>query len=690
MKLYAIEPKLNEIHGLLVDSHSNKPTSDLLYESVCNGLSVQQQIIVETIYNGYKPLIEATLTPDQIQTIFKDVESRLAATGTNKTMAGKIGNVFKHADAVINKTGQWLQNTAPVQNFDQKFEQLKRAIAQKLQMTEVVVDGDKYVWKGAQWVNTRTGRMATRDLSPELKNIDGPYRSNILKQIDSIGEYARQNTGKTAAVIGVLTAVAAMAAGPIGGAVMGQTLRGVSELIKGEKLSTAVGKGAKTAAIGALTGASLQGITDSFVSMGDKMSDILDIGIGNVDNLGESPVSTTTVNIDYNGPNGAIHDQYPLLGTADEIASLQSSLEAYNQALETGDKELASQQFVEYLKKIADMSTEEHLQQMEGLIQADDQQYFAALDKDFTDAKNYQELRNTIENVGEKVAAISQGAASGISAKDGKTESTDLSYYSVKTIFEGVERLYEQPAVFNKLKTFAGNLSNKITADKLVAQWKKSGSSLDSDDIYKLLINAGVQQEIVNKIFTAMKLQIPTATSQPSPGGQNRPQYTQPAGASSANQQAYRPQQTATSSQSTQTYGSGQSVGGGSTGGSQYKLIDKKQVDAILLAAAQDMARTGQMPSFKAPPTDYTPTPQQRAGGSQQSQGGGGFISSFKQGYQKGRHPFGGSYSAAVRPSAQSNYTGSNFPKNRQEYANAKIAYWQDQLNRMKQGKRWG
>jgi len=44
--------------------------------------------------------------------------------------------------------------------------------------------------------------------------------------------------------------VAAIAGGPAGGAIAGQVLRGTAELLKGSKLSTAVGKGAKTAAIG--------------------------------------------------------------------------------------------------------------------------------------------------------------------------------------------------------------------------------------------------------------------------------------------------------------------------------------------------------------------------------------------------------------------------------------------------------
>jgi hypothetical protein len=65
---------------------------------------------------------------------------------------------------------------------------------------------------------------------------------------------AKNNPGKTAAIIGVLTVLAGLATGPVGGAVAGQVLRGASELIQGKDLSTAVGKGVKSAAIGAVAG----------------------------------------------------------------------------------------------------------------------------------------------------------------------------------------------------------------------------------------------------------------------------------------------------------------------------------------------------------------------------------------------------------------------------------------------------
>jgi hypothetical protein len=78
--------------------------------------------------------------------------------------------------------------------------------------------------------------------------------SKLLDGISDLGIWMKENPGKSAAVIGVLTALASLAGGPVGGAIAGQVLRGAAELIKGEKLSTAMGKGVKTAALGYLSG----------------------------------------------------------------------------------------------------------------------------------------------------------------------------------------------------------------------------------------------------------------------------------------------------------------------------------------------------------------------------------------------------------------------------------------------------
>jgi hypothetical protein len=206
MKLTNILEKEN--NALIFEQHMNNSRT-ILSESV-EGMNAVQRAIVEGIYNDLKPLIEASLTSDQVQQLFKGVEQNVSATGNNRTLIGAGKDAVGKANDTINKVGRWLQDTTPVKAFDQKFEGLKTKIGTKF---------------------------------PELD-----------KKLTAMGTWAKENPGKTAAIIGVLTTIAALAGGPVGGAIAGQILRGSLELIKGEKLSTAIGKGIKTAALGFVAG----------------------------------------------------------------------------------------------------------------------------------------------------------------------------------------------------------------------------------------------------------------------------------------------------------------------------------------------------------------------------------------------------------------------------------------------------
>ena len=202
-----------------------------LVESICKGMDTsQRKTILEakaSARNINRVLREAQLSTAQINALFGAVEQNATASGSNRTAVGKGKDVVDAVNNIINQTGRWIQNTTPVQGFDAKFEQLKGAVGAKF---------------------------------PELD-----------KQLTGLGDWAKENPGKTAAIIGVLTVLGGIAGGPVGGAIAGQALRGSMELIKGEKLSTAIGKGAKTAAMGFLAGKAFEAIGDVF---GDFVKDV--------------------------------------------------------------------------------------------------------------------------------------------------------------------------------------------------------------------------------------------------------------------------------------------------------------------------------------------------------------------------------------------------------------------------------
>jgi hypothetical protein len=65
----------------------------------------------------------------------------------------------------------------------------------------------------------------------------------------------------------------------------------------------------------------------------------------------------------------------------------------------------------------------------------------------------------------------------------------------------------------NWLKTKAGNLTNKVTADKLQQAWTKAGSPTDSGQVAAIMVQAGVPQDSIDQIFKNMGL--PDGSSKP-------------------------------------------------------------------------------------------------------------------------------------------------------------------------------
>jgi len=176
----------------------------------------------------YVKVCEATLTPDQVKNIFRSAEEVAMAGGKNRSLAGKAADVAKlpvdlakKVDQKINQLGKMVQNAGPVQNADAKFEKLKADI--------------------------------------KSKNSD----SKIVKGIEAVSNWAKENPGKATLGVAILTTVAAFAGGPAGGAAAGLILRSTKDLLQGSKLSSAVGKSLKTAAYGALAGAAFRYIEDA-------------------------------------------------------------------------------------------------------------------------------------------------------------------------------------------------------------------------------------------------------------------------------------------------------------------------------------------------------------------------------------------------------------------------------------------
>ena len=449
------------VSNILFEQHMNN-SNKILLES-CHDLDQEQRVVVEDIYNELLPLIEASLSPDQIKSIFGAVEKSATAAGGNRTMLGKGVDVGRKANEIINNLGKRLQNTTPVKAFDQKFDDLKRKINTKF---------------------------------PDSK---------ILDAVSNMGIWAQENPGKTAAIIGVLTAIASLAGGPIGGAIAGQVLRGSVELLKGEKLSTAIGKGVKTAAYGFIAG-------KTFELLGDAIS-----GGAQVvkDNLFPNALrlNMTQVFDEVGGELGSRWANFEikgLVGTPEDINTAKKLFSEAGQYWKAGDYEQSAATWKSLEGMIADTFN--------------DKEYIAQIASDQASRTMISQAAQAAQEATKYLGAAAQGAvaAAGVKGSLAKKESIEhrarpLSEGQVYLVFKRIteSQLNEGPMdaikglagkVMNKARTVGTNLTTEITADKLNSAWQKAGAPTDSEELKKFLMGQGVDTTTIDTVYKSMKI----------------------------------------------------------------------------------------------------------------------------------------------------------------------------------------
>lgn len=437
----------------------------LLVEST-QGLDKDQQRVVENVYKHFLPLIEASLSKEQVQQIFTGIEQGATAGGKNRTMLGKGKDVAVKANEIINNVGKWLQDTKPVQAFDQKFEKLKSDINKKF---------------------------------PDSK---------LLDKVSELAIWVEQNPGKSAAVIGILTAIAALATGPVGGAIAGQVLKGSAELLKGEKLSTAIGKGAKAAALGWLTGQAIDLIGKAISTPVQMIADKLNPDIMTAD-------YTRTIR-EIGGEFGDRFGNFttgPLAGRPEDVKDIVSVYKDAVDSWKSGDYLRANSMF----KSAADMTQK-----------LSDPEYLAQIGAEQAQAQSWSDAASGTAEFFSKMGEVAQGAATGAASKEPKQESRfyntrPLSEGQVYLLFNRIEQADEylsEAGIMDKVKSVAGkvgqklstvgkNLTTKVTADKLSSAWQKAGAPTDSDELYSFLQQQGVSPEVIVPVYDTMKLPVP-------------------------------------------------------------------------------------------------------------------------------------------------------------------------------------
>jgi hypothetical protein len=425
-----------------IDSYKTDPlylverqmiTSKKILSESCQGLTTEQVFIVEGIYNDLKPLIklslnESNLTADQIKQLFANVEQQATDSGENRSALGQAKDVAVETKKIISQIPGWLKNSAPVKNFDAKFTELKDTINKKF---------------------------------PDSK---------VLDAVSSLGTLAANNPGKTAAIVGILTVLAGLAAGPLGGMIAGSVLKSASQMLQGKDLSTAVGAGLKTGAMGAVAGFAGDAMAGGDAAASAANTDTA-AGTGQTQSYSGQGATSDVSSSSQSGTLQGV--------TADQIRNHP----AYQAEIEKFGDSVESRKAGSLAARAAIMRGESAVKQRP-IIK--------------------EEILYNLKPLSESMAAILFK----------RIAVTNHKMISEGVIWEqGNEPEGQKPSfmqkVMGKASEFGKNLTTKVTASKLMSAWKQAGSPPDSDGIAEFLKGQGVNDQVIAQTFKDMQLPPP-------------------------------------------------------------------------------------------------------------------------------------------------------------------------------------
>ena len=319
----------------------------------------------------------------------------------------------------------------------------------------------------------------------EIKSKIGAKHPELASKLAKYGEFAKNNpnlhkfllaiAGSAAAALGVAVAggvgAGALAVGTGTGIAVG-ILNIADRLLQGQKASTAIGRGATTGAIAGLAAGAAAKIGD-MVKAGIKSN-----AIGELNGI---KISRHTM--DWNGQPFSAVTQEPLTTQLSDAFQALGTSNPSPQAVDNFAKLMAQANSMENLDRIA---------QARG-------------------------MGNAIKAAAKSsMAVVSQLQQIGAAAAGGVASAATNQQPPAAPVKESLNK-----AQLNELFGITGN---KVDASKLQKAWEKAGSPLDSEEVAKILTNAGVDPTVISKAYADMSLPAPAGAADASaatPTGSN-------------------------------------------------------------------------------------------------------------------------------------------------------------------------
>lgn len=401
-------------------------------------------------------LCEVAMDPEQVKKLFTSIEKGAGRSTLGKASDAVKGAKDKISDVWFNKFGGMLQSSGPVQAFDQKFEDLKSKIAAK---------------------------------NPELAAKLAKY-GEFAKNNPNLHKFLLAIAGSAAAALGVAAAggaaAGALAVGTGAGIAVG-VLNIADRLLKGQKASTAIGRGATAGIVAGLTAAGAAKLADLAKGMSAQ--------VGVMKGAGEGVEQLNIVRDSVGVPSMPGFERgIQIAGKTEDVEKLRDLWNQYSKLAwdyKPGtDPSAMYGPYKEFAGLVAKMKDPSYIDGLE-LVATQQQQAIQWVNNAFAAINGAAKL------------ATSAGAAAAGQAAAGAGEQPA----APAPVKESLNN--------RQLNELFGITGNKVDAKTLEKAWTKAGSPTDSEEIKQILVNAGVDEQLVSTAFSDMGIETSPASVEP-------------------------------------------------------------------------------------------------------------------------------------------------------------------------------
>jgi LysM repeat protein len=529
----------NNVMKGIVDESKNFVPNNILTEGK---VLLEGRVVRKLWESAGQKIIEAQLTPQQIQQIFQAAEQGQTTAGGNRTFAGKGVDAASAVNRAWEDLKTKIQNTGPIQNMDAMYD------------------------KAAETMKKSTGGD-----------------QGAMQYVEKYRNFAKKHPIAQSFLYAALIAAAGLSGAGLGGAAALGLLKMTDRLLQGDKFSSALYKGGVTGALaygaakigdllrqpatpGQPVEVKLPDGKDIVVKPGDTLSEIAqknnvsvqDLLKANKDILNPDAISAGQ---NINVPNATGNPTYQGgVGTAsDTLAKMQSGQYAqspisYRQAAKAGLQGAGDQvTSVPGAKSVARAAADQAVNAPSAATDApaapasavdqapDVNQAADTAASTATDNITQNDILNSVDKeIRGKVVDMDFETSSWAKLANGRivdpdfpmdidannsamrayklmnktNEGIQLSKYQVFNILEAaiVYQTVINEGLLDKFKGAASkvgqyaatkgkNITTKITADKLMQAWKKAGSPTDSEQVKAVLKAAGVADQVIASVM---------------------------------------------------------------------------------------------------------------------------------------------------------------------------------------------